>query len=521
MSLDRSTLLEHLLGAIERDELALPVLPEVATRLNELLHDPNVSAREVTAVISGDVAIAAHLLKVANSATFADKPKVEQVPQAISRLGYIQVHNLVTQFAVSNMLKTSNPTINQYLQDFWTRSREVAALSHALTKVKRQLNADQAMFAGIIHDIGILPMCLYVDQQRAKITAEELDDLAARCKKSISLKLLHAWNFPDTMMAVVSEEYRTDNAGNYGDIVKVASLMQRNEFEQTDWANLEAAQRLELDEFSCRNFAVKFAGHIKFARGLLGMKTQEEEIPEPAAAQATPPAKRRSTRCCSGSDPVRRGRPGCRTAEGKGLPVRPAQGLPRLTRHPHQHQTARLAAGAVDGRQRTLQIDQPHPRRRVFVLGDIQDQHPIRPGIVSRECRPVPTAHLAEHPPEIVGQHELAIRSQRLPQHIAESVGVQRIARQRIGFHAMQGERVRHLLPRHALPQHGLRANELRDLSTEKVVLCEESIGRVDRLDRLVHRHGIQHGDRTGDRTEGLRLLDFEHWTELPEIRIG
>ena len=291
MSLDRSTLLEHLLGAIDRDELTLPVLPEVATRLNELLHDPNVSAREVTAVISGDVAISAHLLKVANSAAFADKPKVEQMPQAISRLGYLQVHNLVTQFAVSNMLKTSNPVINQYLQDFWVRSREVAALSHALTKVNRQLNADQAMFAGIIHDIGILPMCLYIDQQRANLTPAELDELAARCKRSISLKLLHAWNFPDTMLAVVSEEYRSGDEGNYGDIVKVASLLQRGEIEQTDWDGLEAAQRLGLDEFTCRNFMVKFAGHIKFARGLLGMKTQEEGIAEPTPTnQAAPVA---------------------------------------------------------------------------------------------------------------------------------------------------------------------------------------------------------------------------------------
>lgn len=288
MSLDRSTLLEHLLGAIERDELTLPVLPEVATRLNELLHDPNVSAREVLTVISSDVAISAHLLKVANSAAFADKPKVEQVQQAISRLGYTQVHNLVTQFAVSNMLKTSNPVINQYLQDFWVRSREVAALSHALTKVKRQLNADQAMFAGIIHDIGILPMCLYVDQQHANLTLAELDGLAARCKKSISLKLLHAWNFPDAMLAVVSEEYRSDNEGNYGDIVKVASLLQRNESEQTDWNKLEAAQRLGLDESTCRDFMVQFAGHIEFARGLLGIGTEGQENTGPASSSSAP-----------------------------------------------------------------------------------------------------------------------------------------------------------------------------------------------------------------------------------------
>ncbi|MDD2706095.1 MAG: HDOD domain-containing protein, partial [Acidocella sp.] len=81
--------------AIENNELVLPTLPDIAVKIQELLDDMNASAQQIVDAVSGDPVIVAQLIKTANSAAHADKPKVDNSRAAISRLGYKSLRNLV------------------------------------------------------------------------------------------------------------------------------------------------------------------------------------------------------------------------------------------------------------------------------------------------------------------------------------------------------------------------------------------------------------------------------------------
>lgn len=93
--MEHRPLLEAILAAIETDNMVLPTLPDVAYKIQDLIDDPNVSADQLVFVISSDPFISAQIIKTANSAAFTGKPQLDNVRDAVSRLGYRQLRNLV------------------------------------------------------------------------------------------------------------------------------------------------------------------------------------------------------------------------------------------------------------------------------------------------------------------------------------------------------------------------------------------------------------------------------------------
>ena len=282
------SLINEVLVAIDNEQFSFPVLPEVANRVRTLVNDPAVSARDVFAAISGDIAISAHLIKVANSAAYSDKPRVEHVHQAISRLGYMHVHNLVLELTLGKLLHVSNPVINQYLTSHWMRNCEVAAFSYVLAKKNPQFNADQAMLAGLLRNIGALPLCLHFEQSGISLSEAELYDLLEKLQHRLGGMLLRAWNFPEIMIAII-EGREAEGNGSYADLIKVADLLSQTSATTVDWCEVAAAKRLGMEEDFCKNFTQKFAEQLNHARNLLGIETQAE--PEPPVSVT---AQRRS-----------------------------------------------------------------------------------------------------------------------------------------------------------------------------------------------------------------------------------
>jgi hypothetical protein len=63
--------------------IGIPPRPEVLTRLQKEIDSPNMSLSVVGQIINGDVALAASVMKVANSPAFGLSRKVSTVQQAI------------------------------------------------------------------------------------------------------------------------------------------------------------------------------------------------------------------------------------------------------------------------------------------------------------------------------------------------------------------------------------------------------------------------------------------------------
>lgn len=183
-------------AALEADQLDLPVLPDMALKIHNLLENPHASADHVARLISADPAISMSIMKIANSAALSNGQPVGNLRDAIFRLGYRMLRSLVMNISMTKLFQARCPLINQQLRKLWEHSREVTANCYVLARQHRHLSPEQAMLAGLLHNIGALPLCLYADRYHSYIDLAMLEGLIHKFSAPIGTKLLQIWNFP-------------------------------------------------------------------------------------------------------------------------------------------------------------------------------------------------------------------------------------------------------------------------------------------------------------------------------------
>ncbi len=295
------TLIDDILRDISRDDFALPTLPNVAIRIQELMADPNVSADRIVAVLSGDPFVSAQIIRSANSAAFAGMPPISNVRDAALRLGYRQLHNLVITLTVDRLFSSNNPAANQRLKQVWEHSRRVAAVSYVLASRHAHLSPDQAMLSGLMHNIGLLPLYLHIENNRLQIDADTLASLGRKTHQTIGAKLLSSWHFPPEVITVVREHENLHRESgmtplpDYSDVIMFANLQNSTRAIAIAWDNITAVQRLGIDKEECRTFLTQHAVRIEAVEVMLGMKPKPRPVITAAAAQTdtaktSPPA---------------------------------------------------------------------------------------------------------------------------------------------------------------------------------------------------------------------------------------
>lgn len=292
-------LIDTILLEIEQDSFVLPTLPGVAIKLQRLIDDPNVSAEQIVAVLAIDPFVSAQIIKAANSAAFAGKPQVDTVMNAALRLGFRRLHNLVMTVTLNKMLNSANPVINKRMKQVWEHSRKVAALSYLLASHHQHLSSDQAMLAGLMHSIGILPLCMHLEAHHMPIDDELLEVLIRKCHRMIGSKLLKNWNFHPEIIEAVAEHEDCNRQSthepmpDYADVVMFANLQASAKAKLVNWENIPAIRRLCLSPDDCLTFIEQNADAIELVEVLLGMKQKE-----------TPDAPRQDKQASTQSVPV-------------------------------------------------------------------------------------------------------------------------------------------------------------------------------------------------------------------------
>ena len=271
---EQQTLLDNMLATLEDGTLVLPALPDMAVKILNLIDDPNVSTDQMIRVISGDPVISAQLMKIANSASYADKSQVTNLNGAVSRLGFRMLRNLVLNFSMAKSFHSKNPAINKQLQVSLARSREVSVISYVLAQQHKHLKPDQAMLAGLMHNIGVLPLCMFIEQNYPEMAEETINNSIQKFHWQLGSRLLQAWNFPSEFIDMVKghENLQRDSGSylaDYTDIVTVANMQKRPALKVTAWENIVAVKKLGMTQEECRNFLDKFADKLSVAGSML------------------------------------------------------------------------------------------------------------------------------------------------------------------------------------------------------------------------------------------------------------
>lgn len=240
---------------INNNHINLPTLPEIALKIREVVQDPDSSAAKVAITIGADPVMTAKLLQVANSPLYCPSSPIKNLQTAISRLGQTIVRNIVTGLVMKQLYqKGASPTIERCLKELWLHSTKVAAISMILARKFTKLKPDQAMLAGLIHDIGAIP--IYTEAVNIpELEDEELrQNIVAKLHTLIGTTILDDWNFPQELIDVVSNHedlsYDSGNGVDYVDVVTVANILSHigtpHPLTKRDWTEASAFKKLGL-----------------------------------------------------------------------------------------------------------------------------------------------------------------------------------------------------------------------------------------------------------------------------------
>lgn len=254
-----STLIEtvqsELMGAINNDELILPTLPEVALQVREAAEDPDVGISELSKVISNDAALTARIIKVVNSPLLRSSSEISDLNMAVARLGMGYTTNLAMGLAMEQMFQATSDVIDRRLREVWQRSTEIAGISHVLCRHFTRLPPDQATLAGLVHQIGILPILTYAEENGQLLNDSfTLEKVIERLHPELGQRILQAWDFPPALACVPVEHLDFDRQTpqqDLVDIVQVALLQSyagsEHPLGKIDWTGVDAFRKLGLE----------------------------------------------------------------------------------------------------------------------------------------------------------------------------------------------------------------------------------------------------------------------------------
>ncbi len=250
--------IRSLAGELSSGHVDLPSFPEIALQVRRILSDPNTRMDQIVRVVGSEPALAARLLRIANSAAINRSGRdVTDLRTAIARIGHNMVRSASISFSMSQMRKNNKlANLTAHLNDLWERSTYVAAYSYVLARTCTRVNPDEAMLTGMMHGIGKLYILTRAADHPELFAGESaLNDIIDDWYPSIGKAIIETWKFSEAMARAVGQEdfSRTDlDAADLSDVVGVAVLMVSY---GTDIAGLEAtlrelpaAKRLGLNE---------------------------------------------------------------------------------------------------------------------------------------------------------------------------------------------------------------------------------------------------------------------------------
>lgn len=204
----------QILDDIARDlagDVNFPTCLDAAVLVRNTLKDPFAEISQVAMVIGVEPLISSKLLRLANSVTYNPFGReVSDLDTAIRRLGFDVVRTISLAVALDQILKSRNLSAYERLaKQIWEHSIEVAAIARVLARRLGRVNPDEAMLAGLVHDIGIFYL-LYraADYPAYKDNTPAIQALLQGWHESIGESLLHTLGMPESIIDAVRDHDR-------------------------------------------------------------------------------------------------------------------------------------------------------------------------------------------------------------------------------------------------------------------------------------------------------------------------
>ena len=233
LNAEESALFAAIYEAVISGALELPALPEIAVRMQAAMKDPDIDIERLSRLAGMDLAVAGGLLKAASSAVYGTGNPVSSLRDAIVRLGLTVTRRLVVTIAIRQVFRTDSARLRKRMQALWDRSVMVSVLSFVIARRCEGFDPERALLAGLLHDVGVVPILDYAARHPERIGDRELDGCVDKLRAVLGELVVESWKLETGIQEVVAEcgYWYREHSGppDYCDLVIVARLYFLNE----------------------------------------------------------------------------------------------------------------------------------------------------------------------------------------------------------------------------------------------------------------------------------------------------
>ncbi len=177
-------------------KLFIPSLPDVSLKLRHAMQK-NIGVDEAVKIINLDPIISSKLIQIVNSPLYRGIKQISNCHDAVARLGLTKTRNLVTSISLQNLFKSQDKELNELSLALWKQSVHVSSISYTLASQTGKANPDEALLAGLIHNIGAIPIIIFADSLEDKNhNSQDLTLTIQTLQGLLGNYILEQWEFP-------------------------------------------------------------------------------------------------------------------------------------------------------------------------------------------------------------------------------------------------------------------------------------------------------------------------------------
>lgn len=194
---------------------SLPAAPRIFAELGRRLRDPQCPLDDVAELVKRDASLAGRLLRISNSVVFRGEQPTASVEEAVGRLGYREIFQLVGFLAGEQMADAALKSYGIDAVELRTHVLKTALVSEQLAE-ECGLDARAAYTAGLMRAVGLF-VCdrLAQAQEPAAVwhPVRDVDYLSWEARlfgigsPEVAGMILSEWRFPDEVVEAVREHY--------------------------------------------------------------------------------------------------------------------------------------------------------------------------------------------------------------------------------------------------------------------------------------------------------------------------
>lgn len=207
--MDTREFLKSIAGEVTAGDLVFPTSAQVALRVSQALEDPDCHVDQAARLLQAEPVLAARVVAMANAAAYNRSGReITDVKAAISRLGFGVVRALAMALVTRQIAANGmNGACHDLANRLWEHTAHVAALAQVLARRVTHQNAETALFAGIVHEIGGFYLLFRAKDQPAMLDGDA-PDWSGGYRVDLERAVLATLNVPAAVAAAVEEHWQ-------------------------------------------------------------------------------------------------------------------------------------------------------------------------------------------------------------------------------------------------------------------------------------------------------------------------